>query len=83
MKNHERTRIQKVKVEGVEPKGQKSQQFKCEIKKALQKEVSNLVSVKGKFISCVYKLEFYAVTPAFIFFSKDNKLDFEIKLFEH
>ena len=40
------------------------------------------MSVKGKFIECVYKLEFFAVTPAFFFFSKDNKLDYEIKIFE-
>ena len=43
---------------------------------------SNVPSFKTKLISCIYKIEFYAVSRFMLIFSKNHKVDIEIKVFK-
>ena len=80
MVKFERNRITKTYLEKVKGGDKFEQNLICNIKSSSKSGFENVPSFKTKLIENVYKLEFYAVTRKFLLFSKDNKIDFEVKV---
>ena len=76
----ERNRITKEYLEKVKGGDKYEDSFLCNIKSSNKTGFHNVPSFKCKLIENVYKLEFYAVTRKMLFFSKDNKIEFEVKV---
>lgn len=75
-----RTRIDKKHLEGVSSRGIMDKHITITFKTPDIKGCSNPVSYNGKLIQNNYELEFIAVTPKMLVFSKDQVMSFTLKV---